>query len=182
MKYIHTPFSAADVEQLQAGDKVLLNGLIYTARDAAHKRLVQLLDRGEKLPIDLEGQVIYYVGPCPARPGEVIGPAGPTTSGRMDPYSPKLLARGLRGMIGKGLRSAEVVDAMKKYGAVYLVTVGGAGALLAERIKKAEVVAFPDLGTEAVYQLEVENFPAIVVIDSQGRNLYEEGKKRYRQL
>ena len=165
---LKTPLSDADVEKLKAGDKVLLNGVIYTGRDAAHKRLFDLLKEGKPLPVDLKGQVIYYVGPAPAKPGQAIGSAGPTTSGRMDAYSPKLMEIGLKGMIGKGMRKKEVVEAMKKYKAVYFAATGGAGALLAKAIKKAQVVAYEDLGPEAVTRLEVEDFPVIVVNDTRG--------------
>ena len=176
---LKTPLSDADVEKLKAGDKVLLNGVIYTGRDAAHKRLYDLLMEGKSLPIDVKGQVIYYVGPAPAKPGQVIGSAGPTTSGRMDAYSPKLIELGLKGMIGKGMRKKEVVEAMKKYKAVYFAATGGAGALLAKAIKKAQVVAYEDLGPEAINRLEVENFPVIVVNDTKGNDLYEEGMRKY---
>ena len=176
---LKTPLSDADVEKLKAGDKVLLNGVIYTGRDAAHKRLYDLLMAGKPLPIDVKGQVIYYVGPAPAKPGQVIGSAGPTTSGRMDAFSPKLIEIGLKGMIGKGMRKKEVVDAMKKYKAVYFAATGGAGALLAKAVKKAQVVAYDDLGPEAISRLEVENFPVIVVNDTKGNDLYEEGMRKY---
>jgi len=176
---LKTPLSDADVEKLKAGDKVLLNGVIYTGRDAAHKRLFDLLQEKKPLPVDLKGQVIYYVGPAPAKPGQVIGSAGPTTSGRMDAYSPKLMEMGLKGMIGKGMRKKEVVEAMKKYKAVYFAATGGAGALLAKAIKKAQVVAYEDLGPEAINRLEVEDFPVIVVNDTQGNDLYEEGMRKY---
>jgi fumarate hydratase subunit beta len=176
---LKTPLSNADVEKLKAGDKVLLNGVIYTGRDAAHKRLYDLLMAGKPLPIDVKGQVIYYVGPAPAKPGQVIGSAGPTTSGRMDAFSPKLIEIGLKGMIGKGMRKKEVVEAMKKYKAVYFAATGGAGALLAKAIKKAQVVAYEDLGPEAINRLEVENFPVIVVNDTKGNDLYEEGMRKY---
>ena len=176
---LKTPLSDADVEKLKAGDKVLLNGVIYTGRDAAHKRLYDLLMAGKPLPIDVKGQVIYYVGPAPAKPGQVIGSAGPTTSGRMDAFSPKLIEIGLKGMIGKGMRKKEVVEAMKKYKAVYFAATGGAGALLAKAIKKAQVVAYEDLGPEAINRLEVENFPVIVVNDTKGNDLYEEGMRKY---
>jgi fumarate hydratase subunit beta len=176
---LKTPLSNADVEKLRAGDKVLLNGVIYTGRDAAHKRLYDLLMAGKPLPVDLKGQVIYYVGPAPAKPGQAIGSAGPTTSGRMDAYSPKLMEIGLKGMIGKGMRKKEVVEAMKKYKAVYFAATGGAGALLAKAIKKAQVVAYEDLGPEAINRLEVENFPVIVVNDTKGNDLYEEGMRKY---
>ncbi len=176
---LKTPLSNTDVEKLKSGDKVLLNGVIYTGRDAAHKRLFDLLQGGKPLPIDLKGQVIYYVGPAPAKPGQVIGSAGPTTSGRMDAYSPKLMETGLKGMIGKGMRRKEVVEAMKKYKAVYFAATGGAGALLAKAIKKAQVVAYEDLGPEAISRLEVEDFPVIVVNDIKGNDLYEEGMRKY---
>ena len=178
---LETPLSDADVERLRIGDKVLLNGVIYTGRDAAHKRLIEQLQHGEPLPFPLEGAVIYYVGPAPARPGEVIGPAGPTTSYRMDPYTPELLARGLKGMIGKGSRGKEVREALKKYKAVYFVATGGAAALIMERIKAAEVIAYEDLGPEAVRKLVVEDFPVIVANDAHGGDIYEEGKRRYRK-
>jgi fumarate hydratase subunit beta len=176
---LKTPLSDADVEKLKAGDKVLLNGVIYTGRDAAHKRLFDLLQEKKPLPVDLKGQVIYYVGPAPAKPGQVIGSAGPTTSGRMDAYSPKLMEMGLKGMIGKGMRKKEVVEAMKKHKAVYFAATGGAGALLAKAIKKAQVVAYEDLGPEAINRLEVEDFPVIVVNDTKGNDLYEEGMRKY---
>ena len=176
---LKTPLSDADVEKLKAGDKVFLNGVIYTGRDAAHKRLYDLLMEGKPLPIEVKGQVIYYVGPAPAKPGQVIGSAGPTTNGRMDAYSPKLIEIGLKGMIGKGMRKKEVVEAMKKYKAVYFAATGGAGALLAKAIKKAQVVAYEDLGPEAINRLEVENFPVIVVNDTKGNDLYEEGMRKY---
>ncbi len=176
---LQTPLTDADVERLKAGDKVLLNGVIYTGRDAAHKRLFDLLQEGKPLPIDLKGQVIYYVGPAPAKPGQVIGSAGPTTSGRMDAYSPKLMEAGLKGMIGKGMRKKEVVEAMKKYKAVYFAATGGAGALLAKAIKKAEIVAYEDLGPEAISRLEVEDFPVIVVNDIYGNDLYQQGMAKY---
>ena len=173
------PLSDPDAERLRAGQQVLISGIIYTGRDAAHKKLVELLDRGEELPVDLNGQIIYYVGPAPAKPGRVIGSAGPTTSGRMDAYTPRLLAAGLKAMIGKGARSEEVKEAMKKYKAVYLAAVGGAGALIARSIKKARVVAYPEQGAEAVFELVVEDFPAIVVNDVWGGDLYLEGRKKY---
>ena len=171
---IKTPLTAEAVRNLHAGDEVLLSGIIYTGRDAAHKRLCALLDEGKSLPVELKDQVIYFVGPCPAKPGQVIGSAGPTTSGRMDAYSPRLIREcGLRGMIGKGNRGANVVDAMQSDGAVYFAAAGGAAALIAKCIKKAEVVAFDDLGPEAIYKLEVENFKLVVAIDSYGKNLYK---------
>ncbi len=180
-KIVNTPLTEETVKGLKAGDRVLLHGVIYTGRDAAHKRLIEMLEKGEKLPLELEGQIIYYVGPCPAKPGRVIGSAGPTTSGRMDAYTPQLLERGLKGMIGKGIRNNEVVDAIKKNKAVYFAAIGGAGALLAEAIKEANVLAFEDLGPEAIYQLKVENFPVTVIIDSEGNDLYKMGKEQYRQ-
>jgi len=170
---INTPVSTEEVRKLKAGDNVLISGVIYTGRDAAHKRLVDLIDKGEELPIDLEGQFIYYVGPAPAKPGHAAGSAGPTTSYRMDPYAPALLDLGLKGMIGKGLRAKEVVDSMKKNGAVYFAAVGGAAALIAKSITKVEVVAYEDLGAEAIHRFHVEDFPAIVVIDSEGNDLYK---------
>lgn len=176
---ITTPLSKEQAKSLRAGDTVLLNGVIYTARDAAHKRLVDLLDKGEKLPIDIEGAIIYYVGPTPERPGQVIGSAGPTTSYRMDAYAPRLLDLGLRGMLGKGKRSDEVIASMKKNGAVYLGAIGGAAALIAKRIEQAEVVCYEDLGSEAIRRLVVKDFPATVIIDSEGNNLYESGVKQY---
>jgi fumarate hydratase subunit beta len=177
-----TPLTADMVNDLKAGDSVLISGIIYTARDVAHKRMIEALERGEQLPVDLTDQIIYYVGPTPAKPGDPIGSAGPTTSGRMDAYAPRLIEQGLRGMIGKGYRSVEVIDAMKKYGAVYFAATGGAAALIAKSIRKYEVLAYPDLGPEAFSRLTVEDFPAIVVIDSQGRNYYEEGQTKYRRL
>lgn len=179
---ITTPLTEEAARKLKAGDIVLITGTIYTGRDAAHKRLIETLDRGEQLPVDFSGQIIYYVGPSPAKPGQPIGSAGPTTSGRMDAYTPKMLDQGLKGMIGKGYRTAEVVEAMKKHGAVYFAATGGAAALIAKSIKKYEVIAYEDLGTEAISKLTVEDFPAIVVIDSEGRNFYEEGQKPYRRL
>jgi fumarate hydratase subunit beta len=176
---ITTPLDPQVIEKLKAGEQVSITGVIYTARDAAHKRLIEALDRGEKLPLDLNGQTVYYMGPSPAKPGQVIGAAGPTTSGRMDSYSPRLMAAGLKGMIGKGSRSQEVKEAIKKHKAVYFAAIGGAGALIARAIKKAEVVAYEDLGAEAIMRLEVENFPAIVVNDAHGGDLYQEGKAKY---
>jgi len=174
---LKTPLSDADVEQLKAGDIVYLTGTIYTARDAAHKRLVDLIQKGEPLPFELRGAVIYYVGPTPPKPGEVIGSAGPTTSYRMDSYAPTLIEHGLKGMIGKGKRNEAVKEACKKYKAVYFGAVGGAGALLAKRIKEAEVIAYPELGPEAVRRIVVEDFPVVVVNDTYGNDLYEEGRK-----
>lgn len=177
---ITPPLTNADAEKLRAGDKVLITGVLYTARDAAHKRLIELLDKGGKLPFDLKGQIIYYVGPTPAKPGQVIGSAGPTTSGRMDAYSPRLLDLGLKGMIGKGARSKDVIEAMKRNKAVYFAAVGGAAALIARTIKKAEIIAYEDLGPEAIRRLEVENFPAIVVNDTFGGDLFAQGIEKYR--
>ena len=174
-----TPLDDQSVERLKIGDRVLLSGYVYSARDAAHKKLIDLLDRGEQLPFDVKGQVIYFVGPTPARPGRPIGSAGPTTSSRMDKYSPRLIAQGLKGMIGKGFRSAEVIEEMKKYKAVYFAAVGGAGALLAQRIKESEIVAYEDLGPEAIRRLKLDNFPVIVVNDCRGNDLYKEGVKKY---
>lgn len=179
---ITTPLSEAAARKLRAGDSVRITGVIYTARDAAHKRMVEALGRGEELPIDMTDQIIYYVGPSPAKPGRPIGSAGPTTSGRMDAYAPLLLERGLRGMIGKGYRSAAVVEAMKTHGAVYFAATGGAAALIARSVKAYEVIAYSDLGPEALAKMTVEDFPAIVVIDSQGNNLYEQGQAPYRKL
>ena len=160
---------------LTTGTRVWLSGVVYTARDAAHKRIVEALDKGLPLPFDLEGQVIYYAGPCPPAPGQVIGSLGPTTSGRMDPYTPRLLSEGLGGMIGKGRRNREVVEAVSRYGSVYFVTIGGAGALLSRTVRKADLVAYLDLGPEAIYRLEIEDFPAIVGIDAFGNDIYERG-------
>ncbi|MDP2661211.1 MAG: Fe-S-containing hydro-lyase [Dehalococcoidia bacterium] len=176
---ITPPLDDRTIEQLHAGDRVTITGVIYSARDAAHKRIVEALERGAPPPIPLKGQVIYYMGPSPARPGRPIGSAGPTTSGRMDPYVAALLAQGLKCMIGKGNRSQLVRDAIKQYRAVYLAATGGAGALIARSIKRAEVVAYPDLGAEAIRRLEVEDFPAVVINDIYGGDLYEEGKARY---
>jgi fumarate hydratase subunit beta len=177
---IKTPLDEETIEKLKAGDQVFITGVIYTARDAAHKRLVEALDKGEKLPFDLTDQTIYYMGPSPAKPGQVIGSAGPTTSGRMDSYAPRLMAAGLKGMIGKGNRSQAVRDAIKKYKAIYFAAIGGAGALISKSIKKAEVIAYEDLGAEAIRRLEVENFPATVIDDIYGGDLYEQGKAKYR--
>ncbi len=174
-----TPLSIQDVEALSIGDRVLLNGVLYTARDAAHKRLVQLLEDGGPLPFDLEGQVIYYVGPSPPKPGRPIGAAGPTTSYRMDAYAPALIARGLKGMIGKGARNQAVKDAMMRHKAVYFAAVGGAGALMARSVLSAEVIAYPELGPEAVRKLEVRDLPVIVANDTRGGDLYEEGVRKY---
>lgn len=177
--YLTTPLNDDTVARLNIGDRVLLSGKIYTARDAAHKKMMETLESGGNLPFDIRGQVIYYVGPAPAKPGQVIGPAGPTTSGRMDNYTLPLLMRGLKGMIGKGFRSPEVVVGLKQYKAVYFAAVGGAAALLARRIKKCGIIAYPELGPEAIYELEVENFPVVVVNDIYGNDLYLEGRKTY---
>ncbi len=174
-----TPLSDDDVKKLKAGDTVKLTGTIYTARDAAHARLVDLLDEGKELPIPLEGQIIYYVGPSPTPPGKPIGSAGPTTSYRMDPYAPALLDKGLKGMIGKGSRNADVVKAMKKNTSVYFVATGGAAALISRSITAAEIVAYEDLGAEAIRKLTVEGFPVIVAQDCHGGNVYEEGQAKY---
>ena len=180
IKKINLPLTDEAINNLEAGDRVLLKGIIYTGRDAAHKRLVELIEKEEELPMDIKNQTIYYVGPCPAKPGQVIGSAGPTTSGRMDAYAPILMEQGLKGMIGKGLRNQGVVDSIIKYNAVYFAAVGGAGALLAEAIKEAEVIAFPDLGAEAIYKLRVENFPVTVIIDNKGNDLYKLGREQYK--
>lgn len=178
-KRITVPFTKEQAENLKCGDNVLISGVIYTGRDAAHKRLTELIEKGGELPVNFEDAIIYYVGPAPAKPGQAIGSAGPTTSYRMDSYAPALIDLGLRGMIGKGKRSPEVVASMIKNKAVYFGAIGGAGALLSRCIKKSEIIAYEDLGAEAIRRLEVEDFPAVVVIDSEGRNLYEEGKQRY---
>ena len=174
-----TPLTREKARELRAGDSCLISGVIYTARDAAHKRLCELLDKGEALPLDVENSIIYFVGPTPAKPGQAIGSAGPTTSYRMDAYSPALIAQGQTGMIGKGKRGPEVIAAMKEHGAVYFGAIGGCGALLSKCIKKAEVIAYDDLGAEAIRRLEVEDFPAVVIIDSLGNNLYETGRAEY---
>ncbi len=178
---LKTPLSDRDVEALKIGDRVLIHGVIYTGRDAAHKRLFDLLREGKDLPFDIKGQIIYYVGPTPAKPGQVFGSAGPTTSYRMDAYSPGLIEKGLKGMIGKGMRSDMVKEAMKRYKAVYFAATGGAGALLAKRVKKAEVIAYEDLGPEAIRRLEVEDLPVIVINDVYGNDLYIEGEKKYKK-
>ena len=179
---IQLPLDEAVIRTLRAGDSVLLSGTIYTARDAAHKRLVDLLDQGKELPIDIKGQTIYYVGPAPAAPDQAVGSAGPTTSYRMDPFTPRLISLGLRGMIGKGKRNQAVIDAMKKYGAVYFGAIGGAAALIAKSIKKAEVIAYPDLGSEAIHRFEIKDFPAVVLIDAQGNNMYDIGPALYKKI
>jgi fumarate hydratase subunit beta len=176
---IQAPIDKNTAKELKAGDMVYISGTIYTARDAAHKRMDETLAKGEKLPLELEGNLIYYMGPSPAREGRPIGSAGPTTSSRMDKYAPELLDLGLGGMIGKGKRSQAVVDAIKRNGSVYLAAIGGAGALLSKSIIESEVVAYDDLGTEAIRKLKVERFPAIVVIDSEGNNLYETAVREF---
>ncbi len=179
---LSTPLSEADIIRLHAGDQVLISGTIYAARDAAHARLVDAMEQGKTLPFDIKGQTIYYLGPSPARPGQVIGSAGPTTSGRMDPFTPRLLAAGLKGMIGKGGRSPEVKAAITQNKAVYFVTTGGAAALIAKSIKKSEPVAYPELGAEAIIRLEVEDFPAVVWNDIYGGDLYEIENPKYRRV
>ena len=179
-KKLTAPMSKEDLKNLKSGDMVYISGTIYTARDAAHKRMYDSLLNGENIPIDLNGTFIYYLGPTPARPGEVIGSAGPTTSSRMDKYTPLLLNQGLKGMIGKGKRSEKVIDAIKENDAVYFAAVGGAGALLSKCIKSSEVIAYDDLGTEAIRKLYVENLPVIVIVDSEGNNLYESAVEEYK--
>jgi fumarate hydratase subunit beta len=178
---IIAPIEEEIIEKLTVGTRVTISGVIYTARDAAHHRIIQALDRGDKLPFDLKEQTLYYMGPSPARAGQVIGAAGPTTSSRMDKYTPKLLAAGVKAMIGKGNRSAEVREAIRKYKAVYLVATGGAGALLARTIKRVEVIAYEELGTEAIMRLTVEDFPAIVANDIYGEDLFEQGRAKYKK-
>jgi fumarate hydratase subunit beta len=177
--YLTTPLTDEMVSALRIGDKVFLSGIVYTARDAAHKRLIDLLDAGKTLPFEVKGQVIYYVGPSPAKPGRVIGAAGPTTSYRMDPYAPRLMELGLKGMIGKGKRAPVVKEAMVKHKAVYFGATGGAGALIAKTIMEVEVIAYEELGAEAIRRMVVENFPAVVINDTLGGDLYEEGIKAY---
>lgn len=181
-RHIQVPLQEQDIEKLKAGDYVYLTGTIYTARDAAHKRMYDSMKKGESLPIELKGNVLYYLGPSPAREGQVIGSAGPTTSSRMDKYTPDMLDDGLKGMVGKGKRSPEVIEAMKRNHAVYFAAVGGAGALLSQCIKEAEVVAYDDLGTEAIRRLYIENLPVIVVIDKDGNNLYETASKKWQKI
>lgn len=182
VKRITPPLTEQDIAGLKAGDEVSITGVIYVGRDAAHKRMVEALDRGEPLPFDVKGQIIYYMGPSPAKPGQVIGSAGPTTAGRMDAYATRMMAEGLKGMIGKGVRAPAVREAMKTYGAVYFAGAGGAGALMSRAIKSAEVVAYGDLGPEAILRLEVENLPLIVVNDVYGGDVYETGKAQYRTI
>jgi fumarate hydratase subunit beta len=178
---LRTPLTDHDVEKLKIGDRVLITGVVYTGRDAAHQRLFDLLKAGKPLPFEIRGQIIYYVGPTPAKPGQVIGSAGPTTSYRMDAYAPALIEKGLKGMIGKGMRSDQVKEAMKRHRSVYFAATGGAGALLAKRVKRAEVVAYDDLGPEAIRKLEVEDLPVVVVNDVRGNDLYVEGERKYRK-
>ncbi len=180
-KKVTLPLTEKTLAELKAGDNLLLSGVLYVARDAAHRRMTETLDRGEPLPFDIKGQTLYYMGPSPAPPGRIIGSAGPTTSTRMDSYTPRLLAAGLKGIIGKGVRSKEVKDAMKKYKAVYLAAIGGTGALISKSIIKSEIVAYPDLGPEAVLWLEVKDFPVTVINDIHGGDLYVEGKALYKR-
>lgn len=180
-RHINAPLKKEELTKLNAGDYVYITGTIYSARDAAHKRMYDSMKKGEKIPMELKDNVIYYLGPTPAKPGQVIGSAGPTTSSRMDKYTPLLLENGLNGMIGKGKRSKEVIDAIKKNKAVYFAAIGGAGALLSKCIKKSEIIAYDDLGTEAIRKMEVENLPVIVVIDSNGNNLYETAVEDYKK-
>jgi fumarate hydratase subunit beta len=180
MQKIISPISDDVIENLRAGDQVLISGVIYVGRDSAHKRLIETLDRGGELPFDIRGQTIYYMGPSPTKPGHVIGSAGPTTSGRMDAYTPRLLSIGLKAMIGKGLRSDAVKEAIKEYKAVYFATVGGAAALIAKSITKSDIVAYEELGPEAILRLEVKDFPAVVINDMHGGDLYQEGKAKYK--
>lgn len=182
MHHITSPLKPSALEELRTGNQVFISGIVYVARDAAHKRLVQSLDKGEELPVELAGQTLYYMGPSPAKPGHIIGSAGPTTSKRMDIYTPRLLSIGLRAMIGKGSRSLEVRDAIVKHKAIYMAAIGGAGALIAKSIIKAEVVAYNDLGAEAIRRLEVKDFPAIIINDIYGGDLYEEGKAKYQKV
>lgn len=177
-----TPLTESGIKALRSGDRVLLTGTIYTARDAAHKRLIELMDKGEKLPVNLKGRIIYYVGPCPAGPGQVIGSAGPTTAYRMDPFTPAMLAYGVKGVIGKGPRREYVKEACSRYGAVYFAGIGGASALLAKAVKKAEIAAYEDLGTEAIRLLEVEDFPLIVAYDTYGGDVFAEEIPKYNSL
>ncbi len=179
---ITTPLTKEKLKDLKAGDSVLISGLIYTGRDAAHKRMIDTLEAGGELPFDIKNQVIYYVGPCPEKPGQIIGSCGPTTSGRMDKYAPALIKRGLTGMVGKGLRDNNVINAMCEFGAVYFGAIGGAGALIAGSVKSQRIIAYEDLGTEAIRILDVEDFPAVVIIDAYGNNLYEIGRKQYESL
>lgn len=179
--YINSPLNEDSIKELRAGDVVSITGTVYTARDAAHKRIIAMLDEGKELPFNIKNQILYYVGPCPAKEGQVIGSAGPTTSYRMDAYTPRLLDLGLKGMIGKGMRGPEVIESMKKNNAVYFAAVGGAAALISKSIISEEIVAFEDLGTEAIRRLYVKNFPAVVIIDCDGNNLYETGRLEYKK-
>lgn len=176
---INTPLISEQISNLKAGDSILLSGTIYSARDAAHKRLIELLDEGKELPLNIENEIIYYVGPSPAKPGKVIGSAGPTTSYRMDAYAPKLMDLGLKGMIGKGARNKDVIDSIVKNKCIYFGAIGGAAALIAKSIIKSEIIAYEDLGAEAIRKMEVKDMPLVVIIDSQGNNLYELGQKEY---
>jgi fumarate hydratase subunit beta len=178
---INTPLTDEILENLKTGDRVLISGVIYSARDEAHKRMVELIGKGRKLPFEIKGQIIYYVGPTPPKPGMAVGSAGPTSGYRMDPYTPALLAKGLKGMIGKGVRSQEVKAAIVRHRAVYFAATGGAGALISRTIRKADIVAYEDLGTEAIRRMQVEDFPAIVVNDIYGNDLYEQGQKKYKK-
>mgnify|MGYP001302999172 FL=1 len=178
---ITTPLSDEVVDSLKSGDQVSIKGILYTARDAAHKRLIDLLDHGDELPFDIKGQIIYYVGPTPAKPGAIIGSAGPTTSYRMDTYAPRLMEVGMKGMIGKGNRTQNVIDAMVKYKSIYFAAIGGAGALVARSIKKVEIIAYEDLGPEAIRKMEVEDFQAVVVNDTYGNDVYKEGMNKYKR-
>jgi len=178
---VTTPLNEDKISKWRSGDKILISGIIYTGRDAAHKRLVELIDKGETLPFDVKGQIIYFVGPTPARPGRAVGSAGPTTSYRMDAYSPRLIEKGLKGMIGKGSRSKEVIEAMIKHKCVYMTAVGGAGALISRCITHSEIIAYEDLGPEAIRKMEVKDLPVIVVNDTSGNDLYQEGVKKYRR-
>lgn len=180
-RIISAPLTDETIKSLHAGDMVYISGTIYTARDAAHKRLCEMLDAGEPMPFNFEGQAVYYAGPCPAKPGQPIGSVGPTTGGRMDAYSPRLIQQGLRVMIGKGSRSEEVIDALKKYTGVYFAAIGGAAALMAKAVKEAEVIAFDELGTEAIRRLRVEELPVIVAIDHEGNDMYKLGVEKYKQ-
>ncbi len=177
---VNLPLTEETLQELRAGDNILLSGALYVARDAAHQRMIETLEQGEPLPFDIRGQTLYYMGPSPARAGQLIGSAGPTTSGRMDSYSPRLIAEGLKGMIGKGVRSSAVKEAMKKHKAVYLAAIGGTGALISKTVTRSAIIAYEDLGPEAILCLEVENFPATVINDIYGGDLYEEGKAKYR--
>ncbi len=181
-KILTTPLSDAVIKDLKAGDMAYISGVVYTARDAAHKKMCELLDEGQPMPFDFTGAAVYYAGPCPAKPGKPIGSVGPTTSGRMDLYAPKLMEQGLKIMIGKGLRSKEVIDSIVKHGGIYFAAIGGAAALMGKSVESAEVIAFDELGTEAVRRLVVKELPVIVAIDSRGNNMYDEGREKYQVL